>query len=45
LHIFDIFDILNILTYNLGEVQIRHIFLHISHIERGGGVDLSYTSY
>ena len=30
LHIFDIFDIFNILTYNLGAgVQIRHIFLHI----------------
>ena len=29
LHIFDILYIFNILTYNLGGVQIRHIFLHI----------------
>ena len=39
LHIFDILYIFNILTYNLGGVQIRHVFLHIkhiSHIERGG---------
>ena len=48
LHIFDIFDIFNILTYNLGggfRFVIFFCIFSISVILKGGGTDLSYRSY
>ena len=47
LHIFDIFDIFDNLTYNLEGIRFVIFFciFSISVILKGGGTDLSYKSY